>query len=125
MDKEQALHQFWSRFGWSARDENTVPDDAMERFGGHYITYALSTAALDERVPLSANLWCRDSSWETITEKANAISEAIGIGGMVIPFDDGYLWICRGAPFSQRLDSGDSTIRRIYINLMAEYLSAN
>lgn len=125
MDKEQALHQFWSGFGWAARDENTVPDDAMTRFNGHYITYAVSTAALDEPVPLSASLWIKDSSWATITAKANDISEAIGIGGMVLPYDGGYLWICRGVPFSQRMPDEDDTIRRIYINVMAEYLSAD
>lgn len=125
IDKEQALHQFWSGFGWVVRDENTTPDNAVDLYDGHYITYGVSTAALDEPVPLFANLWCRDTSWETITKKANEISEAIGIGGMLMPFDGGYIWLCRGTPFSQRLDSGDSTIRRIYINLMAEYLSAD
>jgi hypothetical protein len=124
-DKEQALHQFWSGFGWKAYDENTVPDNAMEQLGGHYITYSVVTAALDEPVPIHANLWMRDTSWEEITQKANAISEAIGIGGVVIPFDSGYLWICRGTPFSQRLPESDDTIRKIYLNLMVEYLSAN
>jgi len=124
-DKEQALHQFWSGFGWKAYDENTVPDNAMEQLGGHYITYSVVTAALDEPVPIHANLWMRDTSWEAITQKANAISEAIGIGGAVIPFDSGYLWICRGTPFSQRLPESDDTIRKIYLNLMVEYLSAN
>lgn len=125
MDKQQALHQFWSSFGWAAYDENTVPDNAMERFDGHYITYSVVTSALDEPIPISANLWMRDTSWAAITQKANAISEYIGIGGVVIPFDDGYLWICRGTPFAQRLPESDSTIRKIYINLMAEFLSAN
>jgi len=124
-DKEQALHQFWSGFGWKAYDENTVPDNAMEQLGGHYITYSVVTAALDEPVPIHANLWMRDTSWEAITQKANAISEAIGIGGVVVPFDSGYLWICRGTPFSQRLPESDDTIRKIYLNLMVEYLSAN
>lgn len=125
MDKQQALHQFWSGFGWAAYDENTVPDNAMERFDGHYITYSVVTSALDEPIPISANLWMRDTSWAAITQKANAISEYIGIGGVVIPFDDGYLWICRGTPFSQRMPDEDDTIRRIYINLMAEFLSAD
>ena len=74
MDKQQALHQFWSSFGWAAYDENTVPDNAMERFDGHYITYSVVTSALDEPIPISANLWMRDTSWAAITQKANAIS---------------------------------------------------
>ena len=125
IDKEKALHQFWSSFGWTARDENTVPDNAMELYNGHYITYSVLTSAIDEPVPISANLYERSSSWANITSMANAISEYSGIGGVVIPFDKGYLWICRGTPFSQRLPEEDSTIRKIYINLMAEYLSAD
>lgn len=126
MDKEQALHSFWSGFGWAARDENTVPDDAMTRFGGHYITYNVATAALNEPVPLSADLWAKDgTSWADITRKANEISQAISVGGKLIPFDGGYLWICRGVPFSQRIGDTDDTVRRINLNIMAEFLSAD
>ena len=125
MDKEQALHQFWSSFGWTARDENTVPDDAMQRYGGHYITYSVSTAALNEPVPLSASLWCKDTSWAEITAKANEMAESIGLGGNLTRFDGGFLWVCRGTPFSQRMADDDDTIRRIYINVMAEYLTEN
>ena len=35
MDKAQALHSFWSGFGLTAYDENTVPDGAQLP----YITY--------------------------------------------------------------------------------------
>lgn len=124
-DKEKALHAFWSSFGWAARDENTVPDDAMTQYGGKYITYAVTTAALDEPVPISGNLWCKDTSWAEITAKVEEMSQTIGIGGMLFKYDGGYLWICRGVPFSQRMTDTDDTVRRIYINLMAEYLSAN
>lgn len=125
MDKEQALHQFWSSFGLTAYDENTVPDNALTTNGGKYLTYNVATASLDEPTPLYANLWYKSSSWAEITVKANEMSEAIGRGGAIVPFDGGYIWICRGAPFSQRMPDEDDTIRRIYINVMAEYMSAN
>ena len=125
MDKEQALHQFWSSFTWAARDENTVPDDAMTLYGGHYITYTVSTASLNEPVPLTADLWMKDTSWATITAKAEEIAQEISNGGKVIPFDGGYLWICRGVPFSQRLGDENDQIRRINLNIMAEFLSAD
>lgn len=124
-DKEKALHAFWASFGWAARDENTVPDDAMERYSGKYITYTVSTAALGEPVPISGDLWCKDTSWEEITAKAEEIAHRLGVGGVTIPYSGGYLWIVRGVPFSQRMADEDDTIRRIYINLMAEYLSAD
>lgn len=125
MDKEKALHQFWSSFGLTAYDENTVPDNALTVNGGKYLTYNVATASLDEPTPLYANLWYKSSSWSEITVKANQMSEAIGRGGAIVPFDGGYIWICRGAPFSQRMPDEDDTIRRIYINVMAEYLSAD
>lgn len=125
MDKEQALHKFWSSFGLTAYDENTVPDNAMIANGGKYLTYNVATASLDEPVPLFANLWYKSSSWAEITQKTNEIAEEIGRGGKLIPFEGGYIWICRGVPFSQRMADDDDTIRRIYINVMAEYLSAD
>lgn len=125
MNKEQALHQFWSSFGLTAYDENTVPDNALTVNGGKYLTYNVATASLDEPTPLYANLWYKSSSWAEITAKANEMSEAIGRGGAIVPFDGGYIWICRGVPFSQRMPDEDDTIRRIYINVMAEYLSAD
>ena len=125
MNKEQVLHKFWSSFGWSARDENSVPDDAFALYGGHYITYNVGTAALNEPVPLSADLWLKHSSWAEITQKAEQIANAITVAGKVLPFDGGYLWICRGIPFSQRVGDTDDTIRRISLNITVEYLSAN
>lgn len=125
MDKEQALHQFWSSFGLTAYDENTVPDDALTINNGKYLTYNVATASLDEPTPLYANLWYKSSSWAEITAKANEIAVAIGRGGAIVPFDGGKIWICRGTPFSQRMPDDDDTIRRIYINVMAEYLSAD
>ena len=55
----------------------------------------------------------------------DSIYNAIGLGGKIIPFDGGYIWVKRGQPFSQRMaDENDST-RRIYIVLEVEYLTAN
>lgn len=125
MDKEQALHQFWSSFGLTAYDENTVPDNALTTNNGKYLTYNVATASLEEPTPLYANLWYKSSSWADITVKANEIAGAIGRGGTIVPFDGGKIWICRGTPFSQRMPDDDDTIRRIYINVMAEYLSAD
>lgn len=125
--KEDALQSFWSSFGIAARDENTVPETkiAMERYGGHYITYNAPTASIGETVPLYGNLWYKDYSWEAITEKVNEITRYIGLDGRRIPFDGGVLWLVRGVPFAQRMADEDDTIRHIYLNLTAEYISAN
>lgn len=124
MDSLQTLHSFWSGFGLKAYDENTVPDDAMTVNGGKYLTYNAATAYFNEPVALSASLWYKSTSWAEITQKAAQIGETIGLGGKVIPCDGGYLWIKRGVPFSQRMSDEDDTIRRIYINVEVEYLTA-
>ena len=125
MDKEQALHSFWSSFGLNAYDENTVPDNALAANNGKYLTYNVSTASFEEPTPLYANLWYKSSSWSQITAKANEIAKRIGRGGRLVPFDGGAIWICRGTPFSQRMADERDTIRRIYINVMAEFISAD
>jgi hypothetical protein len=125
MDKEQALHKFWSGFGLTAYDENTVPDDALTTNGGKYLTYNVATAALDEPTPLYANLWYKSSSWAEITAKANEIAGKISLVGSFTDYDDGTLWITRGRPFSQRMPDDDDTIRRIYVNVTAEFISAD
>lgn len=120
MTKEQAYHAFLASFGWTTYDENTVPDGAaMPR-----ITYNLSVAEFGFPVAMSISLWDRSTSWTTITNKANEIYNAIGLGGKIIPFDGGYIWVKRGQPFSQRMADENDSIRRIYIVLEVEYLIA-
>ena len=123
MDNVQALHNFWNSFGLTARDENTVPDNAMTAYGGKYITYAVMVGYLEDTLMMSASLWYKSSSWAEITQKANEIGQYIGYGGRILDFDGGKLWIKRGVPFSQRMSDEDDTIRRIYINIEVEYLN--
>ena len=121
MDAEQAIHSFWSSFGLTAYDENTVPDNAdLPR-----ITYSLSKAYFDEPVMLSASLWYKSTSWAEITQKAAQIGETIGLGGKVLKTDDGYIWLKRGVPFAQRMSDEDDTIRRIYLNIEVEHFTSN
>lgn len=120
MDKLQALHNFWSGFGIKAYDENSVPDDAaLPR-----LTYSVSTAGLDEPVIVTASLWYRDTGWTDITQKSFQIEREIGLHGKMLRYDNGYLWIKRGTPFAQRMADEDDTLRRIYMNLEAEYITA-
>ena len=121
MDAEQAIHSFWSSFGLTAYDENTVPDNAdLPR-----ITYSVSKAYFDEPVMLSASPWYKSTSWVEITQKAAQIGEAIGLGGKVLKTDDGYIWLKRGVPFAQRMSDEDDTIKRIYLNVEVEYFTSN
>lgn len=118
MNKSQALQSFWEGFGIPAYNEYTVPDSAEMP----YITYSVSEGAINMPISLTASIWYRMPSWEAITLKSYEISKRITIGGKVIPIDGGYLWLYRGSPFSQRLNDPDTTIRRMLLNVTAEYL---
>ena len=121
MNKTQAVQEFWSSFGIPAYDESTVPDDAKMP----YITYSVSTGAMGNGLLWSASLWYRTKSWRDIELKALAIAESLGrYGYHNIRIDDGYLILTQGTPFSQRVPDEDDSVRRIYINVMAEYLTA-
>lgn len=120
MDKAQAIHSFWSGFGLTAYDENSVPSDAQLP----YITYNVATGAIGDMVVLSGSVWYRSTSWQDISQKADEIAEAIGYGYAIKEIDGGYVWITKGTPFAQRMGDTDPSIRRIYINLNAEFLTA-
>lgn len=123
MDKFQALQSFWESFGIPAYDENTVPtgDDAPVF---PYITYDAVVSELGTPVAMSASLWYYGTSWGQITAKLEDISFAIGRGGRLLPIDNGAVWIKKGSPFAQRMNDSNDMIRRIFINISAEYLTA-
>lgn len=119
MNKSQAIHSFWSSFGLPAYDQYTVPDGARMP----YITYSVSEGDFNTKVSLSASLWYRTPSWEQITLKSHEISRVIGMGGKAILVDGGGMWIYRGSPFSQRMSDTDDTVRRIVLNITAEFFT--
>ena len=122
MNKAAAIHQFWSGFGLTAYEENTVPSDAVFP----YITYQLVTDSFGNDVTMTASLWYRGESWRDINAKESEISEYIGIGGVVIKRDDGRIWLKKGTPFAQNMgDDSDNIIRRKYLNITAEFLTAD
>lgn len=121
MDKAQAIHDFWSGFDLPAYDESSVPDNAVMP----YITYNVVTDGLDSVLPLHGSLWYRTTSWESISKKAEDIAQALGENGYLIKkIDDGYVWMQKGRPFAQRMTDEDEQVRRIYVNVTAEFLTA-
>jgi len=124
MDKAQAIQAFWEGFGLTAYDEATVPT-AENAPPFPYITYSVVTDSIGNTVNLSGDIWYRSYSWQEVTKKANEIAEYIGYGHRVMKIDGGYVWIVKGTPFAQRMgDDSDDQIRRIHINLQAEFLTA-
>ena len=122
MTKAAAIYQFWNSFGLTAYEENTVPTDATFP----YITYQLVTDSFYREIPLTASLWYRSESWTAINAKTDEISAHIGLGGKIIKCDGGRIWIKRGQPFAQNMgDEGDDLIKSKYINITAEFMTAD
>ena len=122
MTKGAALQAFFSRF-MDAYAASAVPDDATLP----YLTYELITSAWDGgEVGLTVNMWFRTTSEKEPNAAVDKLSNAIGLGGVQIPCDDGVIWLKRGSPWAQSLtDETDKTIKRRYINVTAEYLTIN
>ena len=127
MTKEAALFNFWSGFGLTAYEENTVPsaDDSENEPKFPYLTYQVATGDIGAEIALSASLWYRSSSWLDINNKTRQIEKKIGRGGLLLPCDDGAMWIKQGTPFAQNMsDPDDDTIRRKFINISVEFFTA-
>ena len=122
MTKAAAIYQFWNSFGLTAYEENTVPDDA----DFPYITYQLVTDSFDYEIPLTASIWYRSESWTAINAKAEEGSQRISRGGKFVPCDGGAIWLKRGQPFAQSMgDESDNLIKRKYLNITAEFMTAD
>ena len=122
MTKAAAIYQFWNSFGLTAYEENTVPTDAVFP----YITYQLVTDSFDREIQLSASLWYRSESWTAINAKTEEISQKISRGGKIISCDGGAIWLKRGQPFAQNMgDKSDDLIKRKYLNITAEFITAD
>ena len=122
MTKAAAIYQFWNSFGLTVYEENSVPDDAAFP----YITYQLVTDSFDREIPLTASIWYRSESWAGINAKTEAISQKISRGGKIIPCDGGAIWLKRGQPFAQNMgDESDDLIKRKYLNITAEFMTAD
>ena len=125
MTKAATIYEFWSSFEMPAYEENTVPtgEDAPEF---PYITYQLVTDSLGNEVAMSASIWYRDTSWIEANAKTDEISRAIGRGGVILDCYDGVIWIKRGVPFAQNMsDESDNLIKRKYLNITAEFITAD
>ena len=121
MTKAAAIYQFWNSFGLTAYEENSVPDEAQFP----YITYQLVTDSFDREIPITASLWYRSESWTGINAKTEEISQRISRGGKIISCDGGAIWLKRGQPFAQSMvDKSDDLIKRKYLNITAEFITA-
>lgn len=136
MTPAAALYQFFASAipGWSAYSETAVPSQAAgDAYDAAfpYLTYSLPTSSFDfGEVSIAVNLWHKAANNQKIPETvmndaANALSAAIGRGGVTLPCDGGFIWLKRGTPFAQAMQDEDTTIKRRYINITAEFCTAD
>lgn len=120
MNKWQAINDFWNRFNIPAYDENSIPDD----IDLPYISYSVQVGSLGDTLLMTASIYDRSTSWKFVSDKADAIADYVG-RFVVLPLDNGYLWLTPGVPFAQRMsdDVYNDTIKRMYIVLNGEFLT--
>lgn len=120
MTPEAAIYRFFAGFGIPAYADTSVPDEAAYP----YLTYSLVMGGWgDGEAPLEVNLWYRTDEEGGPNAKAREIHDAVGLGGAQLACDGGYIWLKRGSPWCQSMgDDSDSTVKRRYINITAEFL---
>lgn len=120
MDKQAAVHDFWSSFGLPAYDEGTVPQNAQMP----YITYHVTTGALNDGILMTASLWYYSTTWADIARKSADIAEAIYNQEKPKKINGGYMWTSLGSPFAQRMTDPNDMVRRIVLQVRTEFLTA-
>lgn len=119
MNRDQAVHAFWSGFGIRAYEESSVESQAAFP----YITHEGSVDYFGREVAQTASLWYRSSDWTDVIAKREEIENAITRGGKIITYDGGAVWIRMGDPWAQRMgDANDDMVRRIVLNYILEYI---
>ena len=121
MTKEQALYKFFNQFGIIGYRNTSVPDDVIFP----YLTYDAPISSFEEDpVSITLNLYYYTDSEAEPDAKAEAIRNAIGMGGKILNCDGGAIWLKWGSPWCQSLvDETNRNIKRRYINITAEYLT--
>lgn len=120
MTQNKALFAWFNAFMPFYR-ASSVPKDVLFPYG----TYEYVAGAWEDGdVSMTVNLWFYTESESIPDEKAQALSDRIGPGGVLIPCDEGFIWLRRGTPWCQSVVyEDDLSIKRRYINITARYLT--
>lgn len=123
MTQEAAIYLFLSGFGIPAYASASVPDQAEFP----YLTYDLVLGeTMDVEINMPVNVWYRTDSEAIPNAKVREIHDAIGRSGVLVPCDDGLLWIKRGSPWAQAMtiEGEDEKVKRRYVNINIETLTS-
>ena len=122
MTPEAAIYEFLSGFGIPAYSVSSTPSDA----DFPYLTYSpVMGDFYGGDVSMEVDLWYYTTSEADPNAKAREIYNAIGMGGLMLTYDGGAIWVKRGNPWCQTVQDGDNeSIKRRYINIDLEYIGA-
>lgn len=121
MNKYQALHSFFSSFGLTAYNENSVPTgDKTPAFP--YLTYEVLVGDWETENTLTFSLWYRENTWENIYIKADEIKKCVEMM-KIVNYDDGAIYIHGGSPIVQFTgEDSDDKIKRAFFNIEVNYI---
>lgn len=127
MTKEAAIQDFFSGFGILAYGVSGLPKEVTFPFLVHDFP---TSAFLEGEVSGTVYLRYYTESEAAPNAKAQEISQAIGIGGVLLPCDGGFIWLKRGSPFKinapQEQGSEQALLLKTkQLNITAEYLTFN
>ena len=112
MNKNAAIHSFFSSFGLTAYPASSVPTSGDEMPEYPYITYSVNTDQGVEKVQGNASVWYRSESWTGINAKVDQISQAIGTR-ITLECDEGGIIVRKGTPWAQPMgDDSDNMVKR-------------
>ena len=121
MSKEEAIYTFFSAFG-DAYEESSVPT-GKNAPSYPYLTYTVPTDSFNFPTAGQCSLWYKENTWLNADAKAKEICAALP---KIIACDGGGVLLTKGSPFSQRMsEPADSRVRRVFINITAEFITAD
>ena len=100
MTVEQAQHNFWSGFGVPAYRSTSVIDPVTNDAPVlPYIVYEASSGFWLDTSNITVRCWFHTNSEAVPDALAEQIGQAIGLGGINLPCDGGYIHVSRGTPW--------------------------
>lgn len=115
MNRHEALNAWLCDF-CSAYAAGSVPDGAKPP----YITYTEAWGATFSENGIPVTVWGSDGTASQVNTIADAIVQALSLGGVAIRCEGGGLWLTPGDPFCTASGNLAPDRRAVYINLNVE-----
>lgn len=121
MTPEAAIQTWMGSFGIPAYASAAVPSGAQMP----YITYSLVMGEwMASEANMPVNVWYRTDSEEEPNAKVREMAARLGLGGVTLGCDGGFVWLKKGSPWAQAVvvEGEDDKVKRRYVNINVEYL---